>query len=150
VLTLASVKARSTGPKAGAPGLWRQHGGPGRREREDDSVPPIGAARYGGSKAARTSWAHHGTTLGYGAGDVGATAPPARRRRRGARLQLLGGDAGLLGGSVVGVPPASSGLRNNKKKTPRGTWTGVRQRKPRGARLPFDLLLFPPSPPFLR
>jgi hypothetical protein len=39
VLTLASVKARSTGPKAGAPGLWRQHGGPGRRGREDDSVP---------------------------------------------------------------------------------------------------------------
>jgi hypothetical protein len=36
--------------------------------------------------------------LGYGAGDVGATAPPARRRRCGARLQLLGGDAGLLGG----------------------------------------------------
>jgi hypothetical protein len=69
------------------------------------------------------------------------TAPPARRRRRGARLQLLGGDAGLLGGSVVGAPPASSGLRHSKKKTPRGTWTGVRQRKPRGARLPFDLLL---------
>jgi hypothetical protein len=82
--------------------------------------PPTGAAWYGGSKAARTSWAQHDTALGYGVGDVGATTPPARRRRRGAWLQLLGGDAGLLGGGGVGSPPASSGLQHNKKKTPRG------------------------------
>jgi hypothetical protein len=97
VLTLASAKERSTGPKADAPGPWRRHGGPGRRGREDDSVPPPGAARYSGSKVARTSWVQHCTTLRYGAGDVGATAPPARRRRCCARLQLLGDDAGLLG-----------------------------------------------------
>jgi hypothetical protein len=41
VLTLASAKERSTGPKADAPGPWRRHGGPGRRGREDDSVPPL-------------------------------------------------------------------------------------------------------------
>jgi hypothetical protein len=28
----------------------------------------------------------------------------------------------------MGSPPASSGLRHNKKKTPRGTWTGVQWR----------------------
>jgi hypothetical protein len=48
VLTLASVKARSTVLKADALGPWRRHGGPGRRGREDDNVPPTGAARYGG------------------------------------------------------------------------------------------------------
>jgi hypothetical protein len=64
VLTLAGVKARPTGPKADALGPWRRHGRPGRRGREDDNVPPIGAARYGGSKAARTSWAQYNTALG--------------------------------------------------------------------------------------
>jgi hypothetical protein len=40
--------------------------------------------------------------LGFGAGDVGAMTPPARRCRRGAQLQLLGGDAGLLRGGGQG------------------------------------------------
>jgi hypothetical protein len=44
--------------------------------------------------------------LGLGAGVVGATAPPARRRRRGARLQLLGGDAGSRGPRASSLPPA--------------------------------------------
>jgi hypothetical protein len=35
------------------------------------------------------SWAQHGAATGRSAGDAGATAPPAQRRRRGAQLQLL-------------------------------------------------------------
>jgi hypothetical protein len=75
---MASMKAWSMGPKAGAPGPWHRHGGPQRRGHDDDGVTPTGAARYGGSKAARTSWAQHDTTLRYRAVDVGAMAPPAR------------------------------------------------------------------------
>jgi hypothetical protein len=70
------------------------------------TVFPPSAGRYGGSMAVSTSWAQHGATTGRSTGDVGAAASPARRRRRGARPQLLGGDAGSGGPRASSLPPA--------------------------------------------
>jgi hypothetical protein len=78
----------------------------GEDEDAVSTVFPPSAARYGGSMAVSTSWAQHGATTGPSAGDVGAAASPARRRRRGARPQLLGGDAGSRGPRASSLPPA--------------------------------------------
>jgi hypothetical protein len=66
----------------------------GEDEDAVSTVFPPSAARYGGSMAVSTSWVPHGATTGRSTGDVGAAASPARRRRRGARPQPLGGDVG--------------------------------------------------------
>jgi hypothetical protein len=78
----------------------------GEDEDAVSTVFPPSAARYSGSMAVSTSWAQHGATTGRSAGDVGAAASPARRRRRGARPQLLGGDAGSRGPRASSLPPA--------------------------------------------
>jgi hypothetical protein len=78
----------------------------GEDEDAVSTVFPPSAARYGGSMAVSTSWAQHDATTGRSTGDVGAAVYPARRRRRGARPQLLGGDAGSRGPRASSVPPA--------------------------------------------
>jgi hypothetical protein len=67
------------------------------------------AVRYDGSIAVRTSGTQHGAMTGRSAGDVGSTAPPARRRRRGARLQLLGGDARMGAMALTARAPRRPG-----------------------------------------
>jgi hypothetical protein len=78
----------------------------GEDEDAVSTVFPPSAARYGGSMAVSTSWAQHGATTGRNAGDVGAVASPARRRRRGVQPQPLGRDAGSRGPRASSLPPA--------------------------------------------
>jgi hypothetical protein len=78
----------------------------GEDEDAVSTVFPPSAARYGGSMAVSTSWVQHGVATGRSAGDVGAAASPARRRRRGARPQVLGGDVGSRGPRASSLPPA--------------------------------------------